>query len=83
MVATFQLLADAAQVLALALEGEGRGAASDVQTGHLGEQVQKLLAETVGEVFLVGSRLKFTSGSAAIEGAGALPVTAGLWRSTK
>jgi hypothetical protein len=51
-----ELLADAPHILVLSFEGEGRRARGDVQPRHLGEQVEQLLGEAVGEVLLVGGR---------------------------
>ncbi len=48
-----QLLGDCADVLVLALEGKGRSARGDAQARHLGEEIEELLGETVGEVFLL------------------------------
>ena len=45
-----QPLADLAQVLVLALEIEGRGAAGDLQVRHLGQAVDHLLGQPVGEI---------------------------------
>ncbi len=52
-VADIQQFADLAQILVLALEGEGRRAPRDAQVLYLGEDVQKLLGDAVGEIFLV------------------------------
>ena len=48
-----QLLGDGRDVVAAALEVEGRGARRHPQVRHLREQVEQLLGETVGEVLLV------------------------------
>ncbi len=51
-----QGVADLPQVLVLALEGEGGGAAGDLQVLDLGQRVQDLFGDAVGEVFLLGVR---------------------------
>ena len=48
----FQLLADLADVLVLALEGERRGARSHAQCLDLGQGIDDLLSHAVGEVFV-------------------------------
>ena len=48
-----ELLAHGSQILALALEIEGRRTRSDAQAGDLGQRVDDLLRHAVGEVLLI------------------------------
>ncbi len=48
-----QLPRDLAQVLVAPLEGERRGPTGNLEFTHVGEQVEQLLRDTVGEVLLV------------------------------
>src|SRR6202030_2106072 len=48
-----QLPRDGRDIVTAALEVERRGARRHPQVGHLREQVEQLLGETIGEVFLV------------------------------
>ncbi len=48
-----QLLADLAHVQVLALEGEGRGAGDDADPRDVGERVDDLLGDAVGEVLVL------------------------------
>src|SRR5262249_31833501 len=57
-----ELLADAAQVVALSLEGKRRGTANDAQAVDVRQRVEDLLGYAVGEVFLIPGRAEIREG---------------------
>jgi hypothetical protein len=56
----------------LALEGERRGSGGNIEPRHVGQRVDDLLGETVGEILLSLSELMLAKGNTAIDGGGAL-----------
>jgi hypothetical protein len=63
-----QLLCDRRHIDFLALEGARRRARGNAQALYLGEDVEQLFREPIGEVLASSSRLILTKGSTAIDG---------------